>query len=1150
MRTDLTAAFIAAKNSSSRKPRQLLVFQFPVAGNVYISDQAITLGGHVYQALVENWGTLADSSGAESDFTAETRQVSVTLWNGGTRPFSEYFLHEDPENVGVLQYQWFDGLTDSDKLLLDRFVVQDPIRFDEASRLLTLDLVSINMRYVGRCGATVTAALWPKAMPEVIGQAIPLIIGSAGECKTLCVKTAARATLFGSIAKGSTTIECNEDLGAAGFTASGILQVEEEKILYSSRTSRVFTVSARGYSGTEKTSHPDNAEVHQLITDHTYLLGELPIASVTDVKVDGRPAPPAYTIDLTATYGKIIFSEKPYYVGFSPSGQELEYLKFITLADNTAWQAHYAYDANKTSSSALINEVYKILSIETVTIPAPKDQGLVTTAYLEVAHWETNTYLNDYVEVWVEGIGVVGRLARPAADDIFHLDAEVDLDHPHDHVTGDHHTHPHSDGSYGASASGHIHPLDGDGTPVVARECNYAWPVVIEPPYNGSSYLSVNYSFYNEDIPAGAVYTSSHLRLRVYLASVKLVVTSSGVTLGTWDYRAIAPGLIDIPLQWIGQNGLKFTVYGSNVTHAYAKINEATLTWNFDAVMTNAASQVSPYLAGAGSNAQIYNTNSPDDVIPLLTDNQAIEILSQTSPSRTLVDRFDLSDYIDPSWSWFAGRKVQVRYVGTVNDVNVFIPLIRFVIEFRKRERIYSDNVTATVTGSSSKRPDQVLQTLLGKAGWPSAYIDTASFATAGAWFGANSYNIDGVIDGGLSVSEALKIVCRQARCRLFWSGGLAKLAVRKKAGDWSIAKYLGPENYQLRSIKATRQPVQDLVNSIELLYQVDRTADQETFLASTIKQEAASIAAHGLREDREGFKFDLVRNATMAASLADYYLAVMAYPSTVYEFNTYLEQAELEKEDIIALTSAGFHKIRKMPLRIKEVSRQFGSGKNRTINHLRIIAECLRYVLLEQTAGDTVLVLDSLTALIGKYIDLVDHVHVQDELASTDTTNLAEEVQIAEALEILWAIQETLAETVTVAEVLGVGMNVLVEEQVQILDMLTVWRDFGFGSGDFGTIGFGGMKTWGESNPDEVFAFEQVGSHQEVSAHIDTIWAWIWAWISYEWPLIGGYWEKYWSYYTEDNGIVTVADNLAFSTGYGSPGTISSGYAAQPFGR
>lgn len=1125
MRTDLTAAFIAAKNSAERKPRQLLVFQFPTAGNVYVSDQEITLGGVTYRPLVESWGELRDASGSESDISAETRQVSLTLWNGGVKPFSEYFLQEDPENVEVLLYQWFVGLADADKALLDRFVVQDPIRFDEASRLLTLDLVSINMRYVGKCGYTVRTDWWPYALPEHVGQPIPMVIGDAGPCNTLCVRTARKVTLFGSIAKGSMTITCNESL--AKWPASGILQIEEELIQYSSRslTGSVFYVAVRGYGGTEKESHPDGAEVYERITDHAYVIGELPIASVTDVKVDGHPAPAGtYSISLTSGFGRIIFNQKPYSYQFSPSAQSIDEFSFVTASDNTAWQPHYAYDQNKTSSSALINEAYRTLSIE---LPAnfylsELGMGLLTTAYLRIHHWETSTYLHDYVEVWVEGIGVVGRLARPSADDVFQLDAATDIDHPHGYYDPTPGTsdpgHPHiPNASLGYSANGE------PSTVLHARNSNGAYSDIVE-----------SVVWFNNLMPegTGAMITLNAATMITGYGRVdyvelipewggRIVLSGFGAN-GPMGAIAIAGG------QWprvaANQNyWLKIRTYMYMNNGSVAVTYQApVITYNYPTPATSSSlTSVKSYIA------------DPGNVDQLLTDNRRLEIISKKSPSRTLVDRFDLSDFIDPSWSWFSGRKIQVRYVGTADDANVFIPFICFEIEYRKRERVYSDRVTATVSGNPSRRPDQVLQALLTKAGVPASYIDTASFSAAGDWYDANGYTVDGVIDGGSTVAEAIKNVCRQTRSRLYWSAGKAKLSVRHRPADWAIARHLSAEHYQQRSIQATRQSIQDLVNRIELFYKIDRVQDQTSLLVASPKggepstighpyqavvrrDDAGSVAAHGVHESPDGFLFDLVRGSGMAESLADYYMSTLAYPSTVYEFNCYLEQFDLEKEDVLSLTSAGFHKIRKMPMRVKEVARLFGSGKNKTINHLRIIAECLRYVLLEQSAADSVQAIDSLTATVGRLIDMADQVHFFDYLSSAEAGTAEDTALIEDALEVIWAIVNELAETISVADDLSGGISMRVEDQAVVLEFLDIWRDIGFGSGDFGLVGFGGMRNWNESNPDELIFADQLGAAM--------------------------------GWHPDDE--VPVLDVLLASTGYGSPGHMSDGFAYQPFGR
>ena len=106
MRFDLSPAFIAAKDASFRRPRQLMIFNFPDAGPVYLSDQPLGVAdglSHEYLPLVEGWGELQDTVGdVQAVDSGEIRQMSITLWNGGKPPFSDYFLAEYPENARIL----------------------------------------------------------------------------------------------------------------------------------------------------------------------------------------------------------------------------------------------------------------------------------------------------------------------------------------------------------------------------------------------------------------------------------------------------------------------------------------------------------------------------------------------------------------------------------------------------------------------------------------------------------------------------------------------------------------------------------------------------------------------------------------------------------------------------------------------------------------------------------------------------------------------------------------------------------------------------------------------------------------------------------------------------------------------------------------
>lgn len=1066
MRTDLSPSFIAAKNSSSRKPRLLMVFQFPVAGNVYVSDQHIETGGVVYLPLVENWGTLSDTAAADNANSAEVRQMSVTLWNGGATPFSNKFLQEDPENVEVLLYQWFADLADSDKLLLDRFVVQDPIGFDESSRLLTLDLVSVNMRYTGRCGKTVTSEEWPHALPEHVGRDIPLIFGSAGECGSLCVKTSPMATIKGSIVSTSVTVECNEDLIAAGFPTSGILQIENEKISYSSRTTTTFYGVVRGYSSTKAESHPDNTKIHQFITDHTYLFGTLPIASITNVKVGGQEFDNShYTVSLTAGYGKIICNKKPYYSQYAASAETREEWFDLVDEDSTAWQSYNAIDKEHTSTSAMINEAYRTLSLKNIYSMA--DQGMIVTAYLLVHHWETDVYTSDYCDVYVEGLGVIGKLSRPSGEDILRLEADVDIDHPHGYtdpgISTSDPTHPHyTDSTRGLAANGspsdlHLYSHDPSGTASGWRY-GYIYFYDLQPAALSSTITFNIGTELSGTAKVNEVKIETEWGGTVVLNNFDPDVGLNGtITIAGGGWPAVASN----QNYWMKISIYVYTYYGSVDVY----INAPIIAYNATVEEVDAnKTDVSSYVSAGGSVQQ------------LLTSNRDIEFISKKTPTRTLVDRFDLSDFITPSWDFFKNRKVQIRYVGSADDVNVFIPWITFEIEFRRRETIYSDDVTATVVGDTNNRPDNVLKRLLTVSGVPSSILKTGAFATAGAEFAALGYTIDGIIDGGMSVQDAVKKVCWQTRARLFWNAGGVKLAVRKAAKDLTIIKELGPDAYRLKSITAERQRVQDLVNSLELFYKPDRVAGEDTYLKSITRLDQASVDAHGLRDRRDDFRFDLVRSDAMAADLAEYFISTMANPSTFYEFSCYLQQLELEKEDCIALASSGFHKMRKMPLLLRQINHIFGSGKNKSINLLRIIAECLHYILIERSLNDTVQIMDDLVVVTGEWLGLSDSVHVTDgELYWEIGAAFTDTAIITDVLTLLWAIVEEYNEVMTMTDELRATVGVLFTDTVMISESLARWEEVGFGAGGFGQIGFGGLREIENGNPDEVLIVDEL---------------------------------------------------------------------------
>lgn len=1107
MRNDLSPAFVSAKDSSTRKPRQLLVLQFPIGGNIYLSDQDIVLGGITYRGVVESWGEITESyNSTDTYFTAETRQVSIVLFNGGNSPISDMFLREDPENVEALLYQWFEGLADSDKELIDRFVVQDPIKFDELSRLLTLDLVTANMRYGStKCGNTVSLVTWPNAKLEDVGKYIPLLYGSTGECKGLYTRASPSATLKGSIAATSTTILCNEPID--GFPASGTIQIEDELIQYSSRTSTQFTVYTRGYGGTIKVAHPDNTKVYQYINTHTFIFGEATAGTITGMKVDGYPSPSGiYYTAFSNGYATAVFNQKPYSWQYASTSQE--YLPsstdWVTSSVNTALYPHYAYDDNEVSSSALVNATYPKLAIQLASGVMP-DKGLIVAAYLEVHHWASNVYSQDFLNVYIDGIGVLGALARPSADDVVDLSADVDIDHPHTNtqpgLTTTDPTHLHTtDATQGRTNNGapadFSHGISSNGAYGTTKE-TYIWfdPVSIKV---ASSMLTINVSTVSsgtaridfiELIPANA----NEVILDNFSSSGGGANGSFTIAGGSWSVSGSSAKYLFRVRTGLYVNNGSITVYYSTPVISYNKILDD---------VDNSASNTSTAVT---TNAVV---NS------LATENRVINFTTKKSAARTLVERFDITDYLTPTWSWFEGRRVEIRYINAGSDsVNVFIPWINFVVEYRAKERVFSDDITASIVTTASSRPDLVITDLLIRSGIPSEYIDAVSFNSAGTYFNSRQYTIDGVIDGSITIQEALKKVCRQSRSRLFWSGGKVKLVARLPQVEQVVGKYLSPVDYQLRSLKAERQPVRNVINNVELSYLLDRISGE--YKGISVKSNTASITAHGKREDKTQFEFDLVRSESMANDLAQYYVDTLSSVSTFYSFNAYLSQEELEKEDVIGLTSSGFNRMRKMPAVIRTIERVFGSGKNRVINHLRIVAECLHYILLEGSISENVSVLDSIDAILGANIDFSEQVLASDSVFVTTGRLLSDNIASDESLSILWSIVNSLSESIPSNDD-SISFNIVVgiDDSIRVLDDITAWKNTGFGSGEFGNVAFGGFTFWDDRYPEYVALLDDISSHISVVI----------------------------------SDTVTATDSVAGSSGFGSPN--GDGFSIVPFGR
>jgi hypothetical protein len=1096
-------------NASGRRPRLLSIWHFD-DGDVYVSDQ--TLGAadgldNEYQALVEDWGKIGDVGDPRDPYSSEIRQCTITLWNGGDNPFSDRFLSQDPENVLVDVYQWFYGLAESHKALIDRFVCQDPIGTEEVSRLLRVDLVSLPMRYDGPVGDVIKLADWPNSKEEDLGKYIQLVIGAPGYVRSLCVRTAPKATLLGSILADTTEITANEDLDAEGFAQTGSLQIGNERMTYSSRTGDTFYISQRGALGTIAAEHLNQEEIQQHVTDFTYVLSRGPVSSIGNVKVAGLLAPGSiYTAYPVLNPARVVFSEKPYALDYAKGSAFLEMQFDAVAGDNNALYPHLAYDPASVTSAAQISESTPRLSLNQVT--SNPDRGEIVKAYLMVEWFAQSAALqHDRVKVTLNG-AVLGYLERPSEEEQLSIDAEVDIDHGHSHTLSGEHSHFLTDPTFGTQESPHGHAS------TVSEQTRRHASAQLSLPYNQTGAVTIN---------GPASFNSATLHCRTspnYGCSV--LINGSWVLTGSGDSYIgvnVSPGTISLTFKNTQASGFTQMIYEIWIDYVITSVIQPNVTG------------VSVAKYSSGSNAQD-SDKATTDVNDLSTQNREVALNGAEVTSKSVVEAFDITSTVNQDWSWFTSKNVKIEYEGTIDNQTVFILHVFFEIEFRRVERVFSDDVTAdvegliddasgTYTGTPNAlitRPDHVRKYLLmNRGGLPETNIDTDSFATAGVRYAAEDYTFNGVLPGDLTVREAEKKLSRECRSRWFWDAGQALIKIREFQGDWTYDKtwVQASAPLRLKGMSMERKRVQDIINRVHLYYYRDWTSDEtgiEAYLSMSPAQDNESIARHGIRENPEKFRFDLVRDAAMAADLAAFYLEDGA-PSSFYTIEAFLPAFDLQKEDHIRLTHA-FTNLQKAAMRIAGIERVCGSGKLHRANLLRFVMETW-YRLIQVAKQDTVKVSDLLHITLAFNDTIVDGVGVSDLLKFG--FNFSDTVSVSEALAIVvtWAL--TQSDMVTVTDSLAAHMEVMLGDTVQVREFLDSEIGSGFGMGAFGDSQFGSQSAM-DHNPEEFVSCVDELAIALSCALADT---------------------------------VTVTDELIFSSGFGSPASwVDDGFGNVPFGR
>ena len=223
----------------------------------------------------------------------------------------------------------------------------------------------------------------------------------------------------------------------------------------------------------------------------------------------------------------------------------------------------------------------------------------------------------------------------------------------------------------------------------------------------------------------------------------------------------------------------------------------------------------------------------------------------------------------------------------------------------------YQDDGAGTFTGTPDaliERPDHIFKHFLYTyVAWP-----VADFSTDAATpFAADSYAFSVSINTRKRMKEWLAAMALQCRCWFRFASGKAYLLYRTDtlASDKTItaAMIRMNEDYTTSVLGPSRSPLDEIINKISLYYQRDWTiSGREAYQAIVTVQDATSITAYGEKEKPDLFLFDFIRDATMAADVAAFYLARYKDRKKVVTMDLFLDNAELEFADAITVAPLG----------------------------------------------------------------------------------------------------------------------------------------------------------------------------------------------------------------------------------------------------
>jgi hypothetical protein len=945
MRTDFTTAFDTEKDKKANAPVTLMKIDWPAVGGLPAltlrltergsdaDNSKLTINGTDWHAVIEDAGDL-DRLVNAGNFTANSvADLKVTLINLPTalfspaKPFNHVFDERPPESATVTVYQWFDGLLDADRAEIFVARIADPVRFDE--RTCSFDLVDIASSHGSVViGNLINATDYPDAPESSIGKMKPIVIGQVENAPSILVKEAAETKVTSVAAPQDTVLTVAE---TTGFAATGTLKLNDDEVAYTGKTATSFT----GCNGINEFHFADDV-VLKKITDHRYLFSDPAylIQQISAVKVDGQPADAGdYSVDLPN--GEVVFNKKP------EKSDSLD-TKFLQAqfdgigTGNNAVDPLNAADPITRTAYAKINQTSNTLSLkQTDSMPAI---GVIGKVKLRVEHFVEEKLPSDSLSVDIVGVGQVGTLSPPATDDGVGSQGNVDITHTHLDSLG----FPVSDPTHQ-----HILPrkttvtqtatagLDADGFAIDSLNPNHT---VTFPAAPAGTLHSVEYNV-NFEVNTVSGSVGQALALQASGASFNIfTIGASGVNIYTPNGTLTQAPTTVLIVKSLSSAIVKLF----NLTRVITLTPEEDTNVQSTGVSTSKTGAVTQHSSIPGVGGSVEKNTS------------------------TIVDFIDITSQVAGDWSWFTNKEVQVKYNGTSDGRTAFVVHVAFEIEYARRRLSFSDNVTAqvegvkddgtgTITGTANaliERPDHVFKwSILNLLGLTASDIDAASFTQAGTdFFGAiaGGYKLAGIVQKKTKIKNLWRDWELNCRSYFFWDLGKARIQLRPLnqislpfTADKTIPTTMIRLDASGRALlRCERTPNRNIVNTIDLRFKRDWSTKEYGLIESA--SDTDSISRYGRREKPDDFDFDWTRMQPQAQDLVSFFLAQHKEPSDVLEFEMFLDNVELERGDLLKISSPT-HRISNLPGLVLGMGRKIGLGKSNRMDSIPVTVQIMR---------------------------------------------------------------------------------------------------------------------------------------------------------------------------------------------------------------